>query len=97
MTDADVGLPWLPAPARSDAGSPSAHAGSLTRVYAAAAVIAADRQATSVSTVDLLLAVMTVYGDAFDRELRARGTGTVDLIECLARQSGARASATVTA
>jgi hypothetical protein len=37
-----------------------------------------------VSTVDLLLAVMTVYGDAFDRELRARGTGSAALIECLA-------------
>jgi anti-sigma B factor antagonist len=83
VTDADVAY-QAPGAGASDAGSPSAHAESLMRVSAAAAVIASDRQAASVSTVDLLLAVMTVYGDAFDRELRARGTGTADLIECLA-------------
>jgi anti-sigma B factor antagonist len=65
-------------------GDPAAHLQSLTRVAAAAAVIAADRHAASVSTVDLLLGVMTVYGDAFDRELRARGSGSAELIECLA-------------
>jgi anti-sigma B factor antagonist len=68
---------------RLDATGPAVHADSLTRVDAAAAAIAADRQAASVSSVDLLLAVMTVYGDAFDHELRARGTSTVDLIDCL--------------
>jgi anti-anti-sigma factor len=67
-----------------DAGRPAMPLESLTRVAAAAGVIASDRHAASVSTVDLLLAVMTVYGDAFDRELRARGTGSAELIECLA-------------
>lgn len=67
-----------------DAGGPSARADSLARVSAAAAVIASDRAAASVSTVDLLLGVMAVYGDAFDRELRARGASATDVIECLA-------------
>ena len=83
MTDAGPIGPIGPDAARPDAAGPSVHAASLTRVDAAAAAIAIDRQATSVSTVDLLLAVMSVYGDAFDQELRARGTSTVDLIDCL--------------
>lgn len=68
-----------------DAGAdgPPAHANSVTRVSAAAAAIAADREASTVSTVDLLLAVMLVYGDAFDHELHVHGTSAVDLIECL--------------
>jgi hypothetical protein len=52
-------------------------------VRAAATAIAEDREAATVSTVDLLLAVMLVYGDAFDHELRAHGTSSTDLIECL--------------
>ncbi|HTU96809.1 MAG TPA: STAS domain-containing protein [Solirubrobacteraceae bacterium] len=68
---------------RLDAAGPASHAESLTRVDAVAGMIAADRQAASVSTVDLLLAVMTVYGDAFDLELHARGTSAAALIDCL--------------
>jgi anti-sigma B factor antagonist len=83
VTDTDPEAPGHDGAAGYD-GDPATHLASLTRVAAAAAVIAADRHAASVSTVDLLLAVMTVYGDAFDRELRARGTGSADLIECLA-------------
>ncbi|HEY1715944.1 MAG TPA: STAS domain-containing protein [Solirubrobacteraceae bacterium] len=84
MTDAGPVGPLVgPDGGRPLAAGPSVHAESLTRVDAAAAAIATDRQATTVSTVDLLLAVMTVYGDAFDQELRARGTSTADLIDCL--------------
>lgn len=60
------------------------HADVVRRVRALAGTIAADRGATTVSTVDLLLAVMMVYGDAFDRELRAHGTSATELIDCLA-------------
>lgn len=80
LTDAEVANEVA---SGSDAAGPSAHAESLMRVSAAAAVIASDREAASVSTVDLLLAVMVVYGDTFDRELRARGTSATDVIECL--------------
>jgi anti-sigma B factor antagonist len=83
MTDTGPIAAGHPAAGGPDAGGPATHADSLTRVDSVAAAIAADREATSVSTVDLLLAVMTVYGDAFDQELRARGTSTVDLIDCL--------------
>jgi anti-sigma B factor antagonist len=62
---------------------PEARADSVTRVTRAATAIATDREATTVSTVDLLLAVMMVYGDAFDRELRSHGTSSTELIECL--------------
>jgi anti-sigma B factor antagonist len=82
VTDADAAHEG-PGAVGPDAGGPSAPAQSLMRISAAAAVIAADRAAASVSTVDLLLAVMTVYGDAFDRELRTRGTSATDVIECL--------------
>src|ERR1700759_4361051 len=68
---------------RLEAAGPAPHAGALSRVDAVAGMIAADREAASVSTVDLLLAVMTVYGDAFDLELHARGTSAAALIDCL--------------
>jgi anti-sigma B factor antagonist len=63
--------------------APEAHAESVTRVTSAATAIAADREAPSVGTVDLLLAVMMVYGEVFDRELRSHGTSSTALIECL--------------
>jgi hypothetical protein len=81
VTDVDV---ELATDAQSNAAGPEAHAEAVTRVTQAAAAIAGDREAASVSTVDLLLAVMMVYGDAFDRELTEHGTSSTDLIECLA-------------
>jgi anti-sigma B factor antagonist len=81
LTDAAIELPTVIGGA--DADGPRAHADSVARVSVAAAAIAADRAAATVSTVDLLLAVMTVYGDAFDHELRVHGTSSADLIECL--------------
>ena len=82
LTDAGFELPM--ATGGVDVDGPRAQADAVTRVRAVAALIAADREAESVSTVDLLLAVMTVYGDAFDHELHVHGTSAVDLIECLA-------------
>ena len=81
VTDVDA---ELPAAHTADAIGPAAHADALTRITHAATAIAVDREAPNVSTVDLLLAVMMVYGDAFDRELRDHGTSATDLIECLA-------------
>ncbi len=72
-----------PASAGAHDDGPRAQADSVTRVRNAAAAISADREAAAVSTVDLLLAVMLVYGDAFDHELRVHGTSAVELIECL--------------
>lgn len=80
LADAGVDVPATGGP---DAGGGPAHADSVARVAAAAAAIAADRDGASVSTVDLLLAVMLVYGEAFERELHARGTSSIELIECL--------------
>jgi anti-sigma B factor antagonist len=80
LTDAGIDVPATDA---GNTASPEAHAASVTRVTAAATAVAADRDAPTVSTVDFLLAVMMVYGDAFDRELRGHGTSSTDLIECL--------------
>ena len=80
LTDGAAELPV--APAGYPVG-PESHADSVTRVTRAATAIATDREAGTVSTVDLLLAVMLVYGDAFDQELRVHGTSSIELIECL--------------
>lgn len=45
--------------------------------------LAAHRASTVVNTVDLLLAVMVVYGEDFDRVIRAHGSDPVELIERL--------------
>lgn len=45
--------------------------------------IAAERGATVVATTDVLLAVIHVYGSEFEAVLRAHGTDTDELIECL--------------
>jgi anti-sigma B factor antagonist len=82
LTDTSVQAP--PAAGGTGAAGPGAHAHTAERLEALAAAIAADREATTVSTVDLLLAVMAAYGDAFDHELRVHGTSSVALIECLA-------------
>jgi anti-sigma B factor antagonist len=79
LTDAGFELPT----AAAGADVPQAHADAVTRVRNAAAAVAVDREAATLSTVDLLLAVMLVYGDAFDHELRVHGTSAVELIECL--------------
>lgn len=90
VTDVDVELP----PAQiGDPVGPDDHADALTRITHAATAVAVDREAANVSTVDLLLAVMMVYGDAFDRELKSHGTSSTDLIECLATSGDPAAAA----
>ena len=54
----------------------------VTRIAEDAAGIASRRGDPGVATTDLLIAVMRVYGPAFDRVLRAHGT---DRAEVLAR------------
>jgi anti-sigma B factor antagonist len=83
FTNTYVAVELSAAAGGTSADGPAPHADSVTRVRAAAVAIAADREAASVTTVDLLLAVMLVYGDAFDHELRVHGTSSVELIECL--------------
>lgn len=51
-----------------------------------AAQIAVRRSATCVSTIDVLIAVMRVYGDAFDRVLRAHGTDSDTVLVMLDAQ-----------
>lgn len=60
-----------------DEPSPHAHDGDpheLTEVTDEASRLAGERGAEGIATTDLLRAVMTVYGEHFDRVLRAHGT-----------------------
>jgi hypothetical protein len=52
-------------------------------VTEAALRIASERGAGGITTIDLLLAVMRVYGEDFDRALQARGTDRDELTERL--------------
>src|SRR5690348_7211982 len=80
----DTSIETLAATGDTGVGGRPAHAGAVLRVESLAVAIAADREAATVGTVDLLLAVMAAYGDAFDHELQVHGTSSVELIECLA-------------
>ncbi len=82
LSEASLKLPVAPG-AASDVDGAAVGADSVTRVRALATAIAVDREAATIGTVDLLLAVMTIYGDAFDEELRVHGTTSIELIECL--------------
>jgi hypothetical protein len=53
--------------------------------------IARERGASGVDTTDVLIAVMEVYGDEFDRVLRAHGTDRVEVLERLNAQTPASA------
>jgi hypothetical protein len=56
----------------------------VTAVGAAAGALARERGATVVTTVDVLFAVMELYGRAFDRALYVRGATRDELVEKLA-------------
>jgi hypothetical protein len=60
----------------------------LQLVTAAASKHAAERGATIVGTLDILVAVMRHYGDAFDRALTRRSSDSAELIARLAVQAG---------
>jgi hypothetical protein len=60
----------------------------IASVTECASCVAAQRGSATVGTVDLLLGVMAVYGDHFDRVLHAHGGDRADVIERLG--AGAR-------
>jgi len=57
---------------------------SVNAVAAAAGALARERGAGVVTTVDVLFAVMELYGSAFDRALYIRGAEREELVERLA-------------
>ena len=62
----------------------------LERVNSCAANHASERKADTVSTSDLLLGVIDVYGELFERVLYVRGTSSKELIEHLGDEHPAR-------
>jgi hypothetical protein len=56
----------------------------IARVGERAAQIAQARGVDGVGTTDLLMAVLEVYGDVFERALRAHGTDVEEVLERLA-------------
>jgi hypothetical protein len=72
--------------ARSGLQEPSASSPdeTLTAIAAAASEFADERGAAVVGTVDLLVAVMRHYPDAFERALYSRGSDCAELVERLA-------------
>jgi hypothetical protein len=55
----------------------------VARVSEHAIRVAAERGASSITTADLFVAVMGVYGEEFDRVLRAHGTDCEEVLERL--------------
>lgn len=60
----------------------------VDRVTAAAAEIASQRGEAAIGTVDLLYAVMRVYGPDFEQALDRRGATGAELVERLGRLPG---------
>ena len=60
---------------------------SVNAVASAAGALARERGAGVVTTVDVLFAVMELYGSAFDRALYIRGAEREELVERLASTS----------
>ncbi len=67
----------------SSAALEADHREALAQVSDHAARIAGQRGASTVATTDILMAVMLVYGEDFDRVLRAHGADRDELIEQL--------------
>jgi len=61
----------------------------VEQVTGQAACIATERGAAPVASADVLLAVMQVYGDSFDRVLRSYGTDRNEVLERLDRAPAA--------
>lgn len=70
--------------AREDAGT---HGDPVAQVTDRAALLAGRRGGACVTTVDVLMAVMQVYGDAFDRVLRTHGTDSDTVLVLLGAQA----------
>lgn len=71
-------------PTSPPAGTPPLGAAALDMVAERAAELAMARRSDTVTTADLLFAVMDVYGKLFDRALYLRGTSREELTERLA-------------
>jgi hypothetical protein len=69
---------------RTAASTASADRDAVTRVTEAAVRAAAERGVTALTTTDLLMAVMDVYGGDFDRALLVHGTDRDEVLERLA-------------
>jgi hypothetical protein len=72
------------APPVAGAGHDTTPRDSVTEVAEHAVRIAEERGADGVGTQDLLVAVMLIYGEEFDRVLRAHGTDHDEVLERLA-------------
>ena len=57
-------------------------------VTMAATEIAAEHGASTVGTLDILMAVMRHYGDAFDRALKGRSSDSAELLDRLSGHAG---------
>jgi len=68
------------------AGTAGADRDAVARVTEHAIRIAGERGAQALSTTDVLMAVIHVYGDAFDRVLRVHGTDRDEVLERLGQQ-----------
>jgi hypothetical protein len=81
-TSAPIGVGQ--ADGRSPNGSAGERADVIALVSERAARLADERGADGVGTRELLLGVLDVYGDVFERTLRAHGTDSDELLERLA-------------
>jgi ClpA/ClpB-like protein len=78
----------------SDGATTPMGAAGLERVAQAAERVAAEHDAESVGTEHVLLAVLDVYGELFDKALYVRGTSREELVEHLGDPHPARSSQT---
>lgn len=75
---------------QAQAGEPRRERDPVTEVSDLAVRLADGRDADCVQTIDLLVAVMRVYGRDFERALEAHGTDRAELVERLTGQFGLR-------
>jgi hypothetical protein len=88
-----VGESPLPSDAEPQAGdTPPLGEQALERVTQAAGTRAGERDADSVGTRDILLAMFDIYGELFERVLYVRGTSSDELIEHLGDEHPARSA-----
>ncbi len=78
-------------PQRQAAPAGSGERDAVAQVTEQAVRIAADRGVPMLATTDVLLGVMDVYGEDFDRVLRAHGTDREEVLERLGLQDGGSA------
>jgi hypothetical protein len=72
---------------------PERRAEPVTEVLSRARELARRREASTTGTLDILFALFSVYGRAFDRALYARGTSREELLASLAEHEPAAATA----